>query len=194
MTVQLVGNPRPNGKAMLGLVPVALLVLTAGMLMGAPSGDVPPAYAALCQSSHGCVRNYLHAVMNVQHVDTSTPPGPVQPNTGESLSITAYWNTMPPGPCYEVSETATADVDWNGSAFVLSNVNLPAHIAALYLCSGTAPAARSIPTPTTTRSSPRSPTPTLASTATTSARSCSPRQRLTTATFWTTTPAPRAAR
>lgn len=121
---------------MLGLVPVMLFVLAAGMLMGAPTGDVPPAYAALCQSSHGCIRPYLHAVMNVQHVDTSTPARSVQPNTGESLSIAAYWNTPPPGPCDEVSETATADVDWNGSAFVLSNVNLPAHIAALYLCSG----------------------------------------------------------
>ena len=61
MSVQLTGSPRPNAKAILALVPVLLLALVTGMLMGAPSGDVALVYAALCQcnapplSSHGVV-------------------------------------------------------------------------------------------------------------------------------------------
>ncbi len=136
MSFVVVRKSKPSWKALLGLLGVVLIALVAGFLVGMPSGEVPPVWAALCQASHGCGYGYLHAVMTVTHVDTSHVPQPVRSDTGESLKITAYWNTDPPGPCTEYSEYATADVDYSGGSFVLSNVNLPTYITDLYLCSG----------------------------------------------------------
>jgi len=61
---------------------------------------------------------------------------PVEPDSGESWGITAYWNTAGGGVnCLEIIENATVDVDWNGSSWVLSNKTLTANIVGIYLCS-----------------------------------------------------------
>ena len=50
-------------------------------------------------------------------------PTVVEPDTGESWRIEAYY--YPADRVGEVLVYAYADVDWNGSAWVLSNVQLP---------------------------------------------------------------------
>ncbi len=40
---------------------------------------------------------------------------PVEPRSGESWSITGYWNTADV-PCSQHQETATVDAYWNGTS------------------------------------------------------------------------------
>jgi hypothetical protein len=47
----------------------------------------------------------------------------VEPNSGESWTITAHWQAA--AACVTpYTEVATVDVDWNGSVWVLSNETL----------------------------------------------------------------------
>jgi hypothetical protein len=137
VSVAIVGRTRPNRKAVLGLGVVLLIALVFGLLAGGLVRDVPPVYAAVCQNPRtGCLGSKVTAAVNVEHMVPGSPNAPVQPNTGESWTFTSYWNTQGPGPCYEMSEQASADVNWNGSAWVLSNVNTTTKITAISLCSG----------------------------------------------------------
>jgi hypothetical protein len=113
----------------------------AGFLAGAPTG-VPVATAAACKAGNpacGAPDTTKTSAMSVNHhtspsyLGTSTV---VQADSGESWSITAYWNTAGFGDCWERSETATVDVDWNGSAWVLSNKSLTTNIVGIDICSG----------------------------------------------------------
>jgi hypothetical protein len=124
------------------VVIAALVVLAIGAVAGHLSVTprvVPPVYAAVCQSAHQTctppdvtktsVLDVVHAKSYGEYVV------PVQPVTGESWAITAYWNTAGGGlDCLEIYQVAYVDVDWNGSTWVLSNQTLTANIVGIYLC------------------------------------------------------------
>jgi hypothetical protein len=57
----------------------------------------------------------------------------VEPDTGETWAITAWWEAGGP-PWGQTSQTAYATVDWNGSAWVLSNVQLTQAIVGIGIC------------------------------------------------------------
>jgi hypothetical protein len=109
-------------------------VLLAGFLADTPS-EVPPAHAAVCQATQGfCLHGYRSAIVDVDHVVPGGTGGtPVEPDDGESWNITAYWNTNN-FPCVERTETATVDVSWNGSDWVLSNESTTTNIFDIELC------------------------------------------------------------
>ncbi len=122
-------------------VSVGVVVLTLGVVTGyladAPRSGVPEALAAVCKApNQNCqMTAYKTSTLTVSHVyDPESTNVTVEPDSGESWSITAYWNTNSP-PCAEMAEVATVDVDWNGSAWVLSNTTLTANITAIDLCS-----------------------------------------------------------
>ena len=112
---------------------VLLLGLVVGFLADVRQGDVPSVGAAVCKASNGaCTGGDLTktSALGVTHLTTNGENAiPVEPDTGESWAIKAYWNTAGSGVgCLEYTETATVDVDWNGSSWVLSNETVTAHI------------------------------------------------------------------
>jgi hypothetical protein len=121
------------------LVVLAVVVLMGGFLAGLPRGSVEPVLAATaCQAAHpACGVFYRTAALDVSHY-AEAHTRPVEPNTGESFSITAYWNTAGPPPCFEISETATVDVYWTGSAWALANKSTTTNITDIQVCSGNA--------------------------------------------------------
>ncbi len=123
-------------------VSVGVVVLTLGVVTGyladAPRSEVPEAFAAVCKSANQeCLYDTTKtSTLTVSHVyDPESTNTAVEPDTGESWSIAAYWNTALPIPCFQWTETATVDVDWNGRAWVLSNKTLTANIVDIQLCS-----------------------------------------------------------
>jgi hypothetical protein len=72
------------------------------------------------------------SALTVEHKDTNTDP--VEPDDGETWNITAYWNTLLPLPCYEHTETASVEVSWNGTAWVLSNKSTTVNILQIDVC------------------------------------------------------------
>ena len=61
----------------------------------------------------------------------------VEPDDSTDWNITAYWRNGPNcNPGEEESQTASATVTWNGSAWVLSNVVLTASIVDIDICQG----------------------------------------------------------
>lgn len=124
-------------------VAVCLLALVAGFLAGGVTDGVRPAHAAVCKGAETrCdIPDDLTftSALEVSHhtspsyLGTSTV---VQPDDGERWKITAHWNTAPPAPCYESSETAYATVSWNGSAWQLSSVTTTTNILDIDLCEG----------------------------------------------------------
>jgi hypothetical protein len=130
-------NPPINRKLAVLLVSAAVLLLGAGILAGAAS-DVPLVHATACAAYNGwCGSFFRTATVDVTHV---VPAGggqaydmPVEPDTGESFNITAYWNTDTT-PCVEHSETASVDVSWSGTGWVLSNKTTTTNILDIQLC------------------------------------------------------------
>ena len=119
-----------------------VLTLTLGLLVGfladMPASRVPSVLAAACQAAHGlCNYGLDHtktATLSVEHRTTGANTDPVEPDTGETWSITAYWNTAGVGNCLERSETASVDVDWNGSGWVVSNKSTTSNILDMKVC------------------------------------------------------------
>ncbi len=138
MTVRVVG-PGPNHRVLLVTAVLGVVALGLGLLAGLPRADVSPVYA-----SH--VQNYLCGggldvtKTSAMYVDHLTGPhyggGPtvVEPDTGESWQITAYWEPTGGGGSYD--ETAYVTVDWDGSAWVTSNVTTTTNIVAISVCPG----------------------------------------------------------
>lgn len=117
---------RPSLVGVSAIVAVAALV--SGFLAGVPDA-VPIAFAA-CGSgfSQTCyVDATLTSALDVLH---TYPDGgvdiPVQPDTGETWTVTAYWKTLEslgiPAACRcnSASAAVTVDVDWTGSAWSAS--------------------------------------------------------------------------
>ncbi len=100
---------------------------------------MPEAFAAVCKSPNaacGPLVSFRTSTLTVSHVyDPESTNTTVEPDSGESWSITSYWNSALPLPCFEWTETATVDVNWNGSAWVLSNTTLTNNITGIELCS-----------------------------------------------------------
>jgi len=129
--------------SVVGLSAVFVLALVAGFLFGGPQGEVPVAYAYPCQVANGpCSYGDITktAALEVLHMGDDGGGGytlPVEPDTGESWNITAYWNNATP-ICYESTETASVDVDWNGSSWVLSSEGTTTNIIDIDICSTSA--------------------------------------------------------
>jgi len=70
------------------------------------------------------------SVLTVLHQDVNSSL--VQPTSGEDWDIRAEWRTA--AGCSNAFETAACRVTWNGTAWVLSNVNLTTHIVAISIC------------------------------------------------------------
>ncbi|MFQ5517221.1 MAG: hypothetical protein ACE5E8_06570, partial [Acidimicrobiia bacterium] len=58
---------------------------------------------------------------------------PVEPDDGETWDITAYWNTAT-APCQQYTETASVEVSWNGTGWVLTNKTTTTNITAIDVC------------------------------------------------------------
>lgn len=129
---------RPRRRtALIGFALIAFAALLAGFLASTPQlAEV--AHAAACKASNGwCLYNYRTAAVDVYHL---VPGGggvgsdtPVEPDTGESIDITAYWNSNN-APCQEVYETASVDVSWSGTGWTLSNKTATTNIVDIQLC------------------------------------------------------------
>ncbi len=129
---------------------VVVIALLAGFLSGwgadvasdvdpARPGAIPVAYAIDCQAANtACSGGTTTSLLNVLHQvpqSGSTPAQWVQPDDGETWEITAHWVAAP--PCVsgqELFEVAEATVSWNGSAWVLSNVDLTDNIVDIDIC------------------------------------------------------------
>lgn len=127
---------RPSRRtAVIGGALLAFAVLLAGFLAATPQGT-EIVYAAACKASNGyCPPDVRTSAIDVTHV---VPGGgatdtPVEPDDGESWSITAYWNDTV-YPCSEHYETATVDVSWSGTAWVLSNKSTTTNITDIQIC------------------------------------------------------------
>jgi len=117
-----VRNPL-HRRGMLTAFGVLVLAIAAGgaYLFGVPS-DVPPVCAA-CGSDPNCTPpdGTVTSALAVTHVEQDGMNlVPVEPDTGETWSITATWSTdfgEPPGCDCENGPTATvtAQVDWTDS-------------------------------------------------------------------------------
>lgn len=112
-------------------VTVGLIALAAGFLAGVPSGGVPLAYASGTHPANtACPGGNDPTVTSAMTVSHHTAPSylgtstVVEPNTGESWRIDAYYY---PGalPAGQTLVQAWVDVDWNGSSWVASNITLP---------------------------------------------------------------------
>jgi hypothetical protein len=113
---------------------VFVVGLCLGYLSGAPSGDVQPAYAALCKSPNpSCLVGYRTAAVDVHHLYEAFSQ-PVEPEVGETWAITATWNSAAPPPCSELQEVAYVTVSWNGSTWVTSNFQGTPSITAVSVC------------------------------------------------------------
>ncbi len=139
MSIRIGRKTRPSKLQLAGFTGVVTLALVAGLLAGAPPGEVREVLAEVpCKyANQVCLYDVTKtSTLTVSHVyDPESTNTAVEPDTGESWRITAYWNTPPPIPCFQATETATVDVDWNGSAWVLSNKSLTTNIVDIQLCS-----------------------------------------------------------
>jgi len=126
---------RPRRKtALFGFALIAFAALLAGFLTSTPQ-VAEVAHAAACKASNGiCIYNRTAAV-DVDHVawDGEAYAIPVEAEDGESWTITAYWNTNAL-PCQEYTESATADVSWSGSGWILSNISTTSNIVDIDIC------------------------------------------------------------
>ena len=124
------------------VVSTVVLTLTLGLLAGfladVPASRVPSVLAAACQAPNALCNGGADptktATMNVEHSTTGGASVPVEPDSGETWTITAYWNTQYGTPCSERSETASVDVDWNGSGWVVSNKSTTSNILDMKWC------------------------------------------------------------
>lgn len=120
----------------------AVVAFGSGLAVGMSrvSVGVPGAAAAVCQGAHNpCPLGDTTrtAVAEVTHADTTGQSIVyVEPNTGESWTVKAYWNTAAPTPCYEYTETASVDVDWQtlAAAWGTSNLTTTANIHSILVC------------------------------------------------------------
>lgn len=124
-------------RVLLGVV-ICVSALSAGFLAGLPTGAPPAAFAACVMANQACAGGDLTktAVVAVNHLRTSGGGfAPVEPNTGETWSITASWEPTIASCISDVAdEVATATVDWNGAGWTVSNVTLTANILAITVC------------------------------------------------------------
>lgn len=131
----------------LGWSAAALLALVAGILMTQLTADqpasfapVPVAWAINCQPANDtCGSNDLTktSVMTVKHETTPVMGSDkVEPDTGETWTITATWvqATQPIGQCQSRNETAYVDVDWSGTGWTTSNESLTTNILDIAVC------------------------------------------------------------
>jgi hypothetical protein len=108
------------------------VVLLAGFLAGLPQAGPPPVYAS-CQAPQGSCGLDLTRTGAVIVSHQTTGGTFVEPNTGESWTITATW--VPQfAPCTPQTENAYATVDWNGSGWTLSNITTTNHIIGIGVC------------------------------------------------------------
>ena len=123
-----------------GLITLAA-VFVAALLSGLTLGQrlTPTVQAAVCTPALGaCGGGTRTSALIVRHVyDPQSTNQAVEPNTGESWSVVVYWNEAGTGDCRERTETATFDVDWNGTTnqWALSNQSLTTNIVGVALCS-----------------------------------------------------------
>jgi hypothetical protein len=121
--------------ALVAAATTVAVVLAVGILAGIPE-EVPAVFAAACKYANAyCIAGYRTAAVDVRHgVEGGASITPVEPDDGETWSITAFWNTAPPLPCFENQEAASATVSWTGSTWQLSNVTLTANITDIDVC------------------------------------------------------------
>jgi len=81
-------------------------------------------------------RRGLPPNVEVFHQTTGGSPSPVEPNTGETWQITAYWgpDSGGGGSCIDHTEVGYATVDWNGAGWTVSNVTLTTNILDIDVC------------------------------------------------------------
>lgn len=78
--------------------------------------------------------NTKTGVLDVRHFKNNGTTE-IEPTTGESWEITAHWNPAPGGlSCAGSHETASVDVDWNGTSWALSNMSLTTNIVGISVC------------------------------------------------------------
>lgn len=89
-------NPRLGSRSVVALAgPVAVSALLAGFLAGIPA-EVPSVRAVTpCQTYNGdCLPGFRTAAVDVTHGEPGASVTPVEPDTGESWTITGHWNTQ----------------------------------------------------------------------------------------------------
>jgi hypothetical protein len=138
-------NTLPTGHPHRPLLAAAVLccaTLVLGVIGGlSPSKESAPvasAQGAACKApNQGCTLDpNKTSIVLVQHVyDPASSNQAVEPDTGENITIDAYWNSNAV-PCQEHTEQATVRVDWDSATdtWVLSNINLTANIIAIDVC------------------------------------------------------------
>jgi len=124
---------------LLAVSTVVLSILAVGVLLGSVA-EFPAALAQVtpCQVSNGLCSGGTDltktASLTVYHNTNDANVDPVEPDDGETWNIKAYWNTAPPSPCFEVSETASVEVSWNGTTWELSNTSTTTNIVGISVC------------------------------------------------------------
>jgi hypothetical protein len=144
MTVTVVGRTRPGRQASAVLGALMILSLSIGMLAGRILPEATKVYGQ-AGGNHGANTpcnppdtTYTSALQVTHQTGPSYTGNPtvVEPDTGESFAITGYWYPAA-GPPAQLMATGTADVDWNGSSWVLSNgAGFGGVLAAVSICQG----------------------------------------------------------
>jgi hypothetical protein len=120
---------------------VAALVMVAGLVGGYLAGQLKtPVVYAICKGPNlpSCGGDTTRtSAVHVIHEDTAGASIVyVEPDTGETINITAYWNEGGLSGCNQRSETATVRVDWDAANafFTITSSSLTANIVAVSLC------------------------------------------------------------
>jgi hypothetical protein len=119
---------------------LAVLFNVAILLVGGLAGFVYPTEPAVlahgvCQAVNaGCGPGdgTKTGVLDVRHFKNNGTTE-IEPTTGESWEITGHWNPAA-GICNGTHETASVDVDWNGTGWTLSNTSLTTNIVGISVC------------------------------------------------------------
>jgi hypothetical protein len=131
---------RFSSGSMILASPIAVIAGWAiGWDEGVPRRDPQPAIASSCHPTNdSCLPGgTLTSVLTVKHEgNDGGNKYNVEPNDSESLEITGSWRTSITG-CAEHTETASVDVRWNGSTWVLENVNLTNNVLNIAICTTT---------------------------------------------------------
>jgi hypothetical protein len=132
------------------------LVIGLAMTTFSAGPFAPPAvYAACLPPNQTCPGDATKtAMVEVFHATTGGSPSPVEPNTGETWRIVAYWgpDSGGGGSCIDHTEIGYATVDWNGSGWTVSNTTLTTNIVGIDVCDTSSCTRESDPGPVPQRS------------------------------------------
>jgi hypothetical protein len=135
---------RVNNKLRLVVMTILVVTVAAGAALAGAPLKVPPVCAACAGVLPQCQQgdDTLTSRLDVSHT-TEAVTLPVEPDDGETISITAVWATpydiLPSScQCQEVSAQASATVTWTGNAWSLSTSGTSplGPIFSISLCAG----------------------------------------------------------